>query len=104
MQPNRVMGQDSVERYIGRILTDDVFRREAHLSFDTVCAGEGFAFTDGERRTLRGLDHDLFERLSARIDTGIKRSAGFMDFGGGMPLLGASGHLSGSGNSNKSEG
>lgn len=75
VQLESVMGQDSVERYIGRILTDDSFRREANLLFDVVFAAEGFEFTEEERRTLRGLDHDLFERLSARLDMGIKRSA-----------------------------
>lgn len=102
MQPNSVMGQDSVERYIGRILTDDFFRREANLSFDEVCAAEGFVFTNAERRTLRGLDHDLFERLSTRIDRGIKRSVGFMDFGGGIPPLDAGGYMVN--NDNKGEG
>ena len=101
MQLISVMGQDSVERYIGRILTDDLFRREANLSFDSACAAEGFVFTTEERRTLRGLDHDLFERLSSRIDMGIKRSVAFVDIGGGIPPLRASGDLV---NNNKGEG
>lgn len=82
-------------------MTDDFFRRNANLSFDEVCAAEGFVFTNEERRALRGLDHDLFERLSARIDVGIKRSVGFMDFGGGIPSLGMPGDM---GNRNKGGG
>lgn len=92
------MGQDSVERYIGRILTDDLFRRDAARSFDKACAAEGFVFTGEERRALSALDHSLIERLSVRIDGGIKRSVAFVDFGGGMPPLGAGGEID---NSNK---
>lgn len=105
MQPISVMGQDSVERYIGRILTDDLFRRNANLSFDKICAAEGLVFTNEERQALRGLDHELFERLSTRIDMGIKRSTEFVDFGDSLPSLGMSGGMGRSdGNSNKGEG
>ena len=64
-------------------MTDDLFRHDANRFFDTVCANEGFVFTDEERSALKRLDHDLIERISIRIDMGIKRSAGFVDFGGG---------------------
>lgn len=92
------MGQDSVERYIGRILTDDLFRHDAHLSFDKVCVAEGFVFTGEERQALSRLDYTLIERLSTRIDGGIKRSSVFMGFGGGMSPLGADGEIDNSNN------
>lgn len=85
-----VMGQDSVEKFLGRIITDDIFRRDASRWFDRTCAAEGFVFTGEERQALVGLDYDLIERLSIRIDGGIKRSVAFADFGG-APTLAARG-------------
>lgn len=64
-------------------MTDDLFRHDANRFFDVACASEGFVFTDEERLALKRLDYDLIERLSIRIDMAIKRSAGFVDFGGG---------------------
>ncbi len=87
MQCCHVMAQNSVEIFIGRILTDDVFRREAIQSFDNATAAEGFVFTAEEREALKRLDHDLVERLSLGIDMGIKRSGSFVEFGGGLPPL-----------------
>lgn len=92
MQRLRVMGQDSVERFIGRILTDDVFRHDAHKSFDKASMAEGFVFTAEERSALKRLDHDLVERLSLRIDMGIKRSVAFVEFGGDLLSLTTSGN------------
>lgn len=84
------MGQDSVEKFLGRIITDDIFRHAAIRSFDKACTAEGFVFTVEERRALSGLDYDLIERLSARVDGGIKRSVAFANFGGGTVARAAS--------------
>lgn len=48
---------------------------------------------------MKGVDRDLFERLSSRIDmVGIKRSVTVMDTGGGIPPLGAGGDMVKNGN------
>ncbi len=91
MQCFGVMGQDAVERFIGRILTDDLFRRETYQSFERATASEGFVFTSEERQVLKRLDRDLLERLSLGMDLGIKRSVTFVDFGGGFSARGIEG-------------
>jgi hypothetical protein len=67
------MGQDSVERFLGRIITDDVFREMVKTSFVETCIKEGFVFTKKEMEILRKLDLDKFKILSEELDKSLRR-------------------------------
>jgi hypothetical protein len=65
------MAQETVERLLGRILTDALFRkrlfnqaRDQLLKFDLL---------DHERESLSKLDPEAFEKLSAKLDPRIVR-------------------------------
>lgn len=65
------MAQDTVERLLGRILTDALFRkrlfnrgRDQLLQFDLL---------DHERESLSQLDAEAIEMLSAKLDPRIVR-------------------------------
>ncbi len=69
------MGQDAVERFLGRIITDDAFREMAKESFSEACIREGFIFTEREMEVLSRLDFEKFSVLSEELDRRLKRSA-----------------------------
>ncbi|NOY64312.1 MAG: Franean1_4349 family RiPP [Nitrospirae bacterium] len=69
------MGQDAVERFLGRIITDDAFREMAKESFLEACLRGGFVFTEREVEILRRLDLDKFRALSDELDRRLKRGA-----------------------------
>ena len=69
------MGQDAVERFLGRIITDDAFREMANESFLEACLREGFLFTEREMEVLSRLDLEKFRALSEDLDRRLKRSA-----------------------------
>ena len=65
------MAQDTVERLLGRILTDTKFRERwfAHPENQL----PGFDLLAHERESLRTLDRDAVEHLSAKLDPRIVR-------------------------------
>ncbi len=42
------MSQDAIERFLGRLLTEDDFRAYVSESFERACMEEGFVFTESE--------------------------------------------------------
>jgi hypothetical protein len=68
------MSQEAVERFLGRLLTDDNFRDYACKSFARACIEEGFHFTEEEARIMRNINFSSFVSLSNELDKGIKRS------------------------------
>ena len=79
------MSQESIERFLGRVLTDDDFRLAAKKSLKSVCADSGLKFTHEEIEALATLDWAKLEPVTALIDKTIKRSSRpkamtFMDF------------------------
>ena len=76
------MSQDSVERFLGRLITDDAFREQARDCLASACVENGFALTDEEMKSLEKLklNLDRFEPLSGFIDRGIKRSRRCREF------------------------
>lgn len=68
------MAQDSVERFLGRLITDDDFRELAESSFERACMEEGFVFTKEEHRVIRVMDFHKFAEMDEALDSGIKRS------------------------------
>lgn len=67
------MSQDNVEKFIGRIITDDQFRTAIDKDFHVVCRENGFVFSEEELEIVRGMELDQFEYIARRIDRGIKR-------------------------------
>jgi hypothetical protein len=65
------MAQETVERLLGRILTDAVFRDRlfAHSNDQLL----NFDLLEHERESLRNLDPKAFEMLSAKLDPRIVR-------------------------------
>lgn len=68
------MAQDSVERFLGRLMTDNDFRELAASSFDRACMEEGFVFTEEEQKGIRKMDFNKLASLDEALDGGIKRS------------------------------
>lgn len=68
------MSQEAVERFLGRLLTDDDFRDYAGQSFARACMEEGFHLTEEESRIIKSLDFNRFILLSKKLDGNIKRS------------------------------
>lgn len=70
------MSQEAVERLLGRLLTDDVFRKRAEESIDTVCREAGYELTAGERDVISRDDIIRLDKVSHRLDGNIKRCSG----------------------------
>lgn len=68
---NITMAQDTVERVLGRILTDASFRQR--LFTGTSDQLSRLDLLEHERECLRSLDRDLIESLSEKLDPRIVR-------------------------------
>lgn len=70
------MSQRSVEAVIGRLATDEAFRRRFHAdraaALDALAA-EGLELTATERRALLDLDVTACERFADRLDPRIQK-------------------------------
>jgi hypothetical protein len=67
------MAQDSVEKFLGRLITDDGFREIAKRSIVKTSVEYGYILTASEQKILQSLDFDSFIHLANNIDRGIKR-------------------------------
>jgi hypothetical protein len=67
------MSQESVEKFLGRIITDSEFRESARESLVKACAENGLFFTDEELAAIEKLDLDVFAWMSYLLDKGIMR-------------------------------
>ncbi len=74
------MSQDCVERFLGRLITDDAFREQARAGLAKACAEHGFSLTDEEMKSLEKLCLERFGPLSEIVDKGIKRSKRYREF------------------------
>ncbi|MBI3814903.1 MAG: hypothetical protein HY279_10645 [Nitrospinae bacterium] len=70
------MAQDSVEKFLGRLITDDDFREFAKNFFSKACIEYGYTLTPAEQKILQSINFDSFIYLSNSIDRGIKRCGG----------------------------
>lgn len=68
------MSQDSVEKLLGRLITDDRFRTEAVASLEKLCRLEGYNLTEGELNLVARIDVHAFERVAAQLDPGLRRA------------------------------
>jgi hypothetical protein len=68
------MSQEAVERVLGRLITDERFRRAAADSFEAACRQEGYGMTTAELRLVSGLEIPCFAELAGRLDAGLCRA------------------------------
>jgi len=68
------MSQRAVERLIGRLITDDQFRRKACSSLSAACCEVGLELTPGEMALLSRMEFTCFTDLSRRLDPGLRRT------------------------------
>ncbi len=67
------MSQEAVERLLGRLLTDDGFRKQAENSLEKLCWEGGYVLNPSE---LKAISRDYIIGLdtpSSRLDSTIKR-------------------------------
>jgi putative modified peptide len=67
------MSQRDVERVLGRLLTDEQFRRAFRADPATACRAAGFDLSPLELDALAALPHRALPRLVAQIDERIRR-------------------------------
>jgi hypothetical protein len=67
------MTQESVEKLLGRILTDDTFRYRVGKCLYTTCLEEGYLLSDEELRLVGRLDLMQLGSITGSLDSGIKR-------------------------------
>lgn len=67
------MSQEMVEKLLGRLLTDDRFRRRAIRSLPDSCRDEGFCLSGEELESIRQEDLVLLEWVAIRLDKNIRR-------------------------------
>lgn len=67
------MSQEMVEKLLGRLLTDDHFRRRAVQSLAESCQDEGYFLSRDEFESIREADIILLEWVAIRLDKNIKR-------------------------------
>ncbi|AAR35953.2 MAG: hypothetical protein ACD_75C01304G0002 [uncultured bacterium] len=67
------MTQEAVEKFLGRLLTDDGFRQRAIVSLADACREEGYRLSSEELRAVNQDYFDLLEQLAGQLDRSIKR-------------------------------
>ena len=68
------MSQRAVEHCIGRLITDNQFRRLAITSLPQACQQLGLELTPLEMDLLSRLDLNSISRLSCNLDPGLQRT------------------------------
>ncbi|MBM9614913.1 hypothetical protein JWJ90_11530 [Desulfobulbus rhabdoformis] len=68
------MSQQGVEYCLGRLLTDEQFRRLASRSLPEACYQLGIELTGLELELLAQLDEELLLKISSHLDRGLIRT------------------------------
>ncbi|GLI37446.1 Franean1_4349 family RiPP [Geobacter hydrogenophilus] len=67
------MSQEGVEKFLGRLLTDDAFRHRAESSPADACRLEGYTLSVEELQAIRGEDFARIDSIARLLDSRIKR-------------------------------
>lgn len=70
------MSQAHVEQVLGRMLTDDGFRRSASLDLAKACREEGYLLNNWELDLVSRFDTSTLAPAAGILDSGIKRFSG----------------------------
>lgn len=68
------MSQEAVERVLGRLITDERFRRDVGDSLEVACLQQGYSLSPTELRFLSELELKQVGALAARINPGLCRA------------------------------
>lgn len=69
------MSQDAFERLLGRLITDENFRRCVSGScLERMCRQEGYSLTQGELRLAVLLDLSVLDSFASRLDPRLLRA------------------------------
>ncbi len=69
------MSQEAVERLLGRMITDDRFRKQAQGLLGSACRQEGYLLSPEEIRMVSGIDLTRFRELADQISPGLRRAS-----------------------------
>jgi hypothetical protein len=69
------MSQDDVERLLGRLVTDEAFRKLAADSLAAACMQIGYQLSATELYLLSDLDMEWLTEYSRRVDPGLCRAS-----------------------------
>lgn len=68
------MSQDAVERVLGRLITDERFRRAVGDSLEAACVQQGYRLSPSELRFLSELELKRISAIAAHINPGLCRA------------------------------
>jgi hypothetical protein len=68
------MSQEAVERFLGRVITDERFRERASKSLEKSCISEGYALSNTEVAYLASMDFKLLGLVGRTLDDSIRRN------------------------------
>lgn len=68
------MSQEAVERVMGRLLTDEGFRRSAKESLEVACMQQGYLLTTTELSLLSDLKLQALTDVAAQLNPGLCRA------------------------------
>ena len=69
----RDMSQVHVERLIGKLITDEVFRVRFHIDPQSMLLAEGLILTDQELVCVLGIDPSTLKQMAACLDPRLVR-------------------------------
>ena len=68
------MSQEAVERFLGRVITDERFRKQAMSALEQSCLSEGYALSPTETAFLAKLDFRLLGFVATTLHDSIRRN------------------------------
>jgi hypothetical protein len=68
------MSQEAVERVLGRLLTDEGFRRSAKESLEVACMQQGYLLTTTELSLLSTMKLQALTDVAAQLHPGLCRA------------------------------
>lgn len=74
------MSQGTIEQVLGRMLTDDRFRRRAILSLEETVQKEGYNLRRRELQSIKQVDMHRLETVAHDMDMALKRFDGWLPF------------------------
>lgn len=74
------MSQGTIELVLGRMLTDDRFRRRAMLSLEETLQKAGYNLSHRELTSIKQVDMIRLEAVAHEMDMALKRFEGWLPY------------------------